>query len=93
MANIDSWTQGLSAQIENEDMLSKMENALACIGGTPDVSAVAKIRALAKETGLAELGYPIHLCRDKVMKIVPDAMFGTSLEDDANEVPVIRKKK
>ena len=41
-----------------------------------------KIRALATETGLAELGYPIHMTGDKVMKIVRDAVGGTSFEGD-----------
>ena len=64
------------------DMSSKMDKAFQCIRGTPEPSAMQKIRALATETGLAELGYPIHMTGDKVMKIVRDAVGGTSFEGD-----------
>ena len=63
-------------------MSSKMDKAFQCIGGTPEPSTRRKIRALATETGLAKLGYPIHLTGDKVMKIVRDAVGGTSFEGE-----------
>jgi len=78
----------------NQDMSSKMDTAFHCIGGTPEVSAMQKIRALAMETGLAQLGYPIHLIGPKVMKIVPDVIAGTSFEKDSvDDESVMTQKK
>ena len=80
--NIDSWIHGSRSQMLDAEMSSKMDKAFECIGGIPKLSAMQKIRALASETGLYDLGYPIHMTGDKVMKIVPDAVGGTSFEED-----------
>jgi len=93
VANIDRWIQGSMPQMLDTDMSSKMDKALHCIGGTPEPSAMQKIRALATETGLAQLGYPIHLTGQKVMKIVPDAIAGTSFEKDSFDESVMTQKK
>ena len=83
VANVDTWIQGSMAQLMDAEMSSKLDKALQCVGGEPyKTSAMQKIRALAIETGLAQLGYPIHLTGCKVMKIVRDAVGKTSFEDD-----------
>ena len=82
--NVDTWFEGTTAQRQNTTNRVDFKNNLSVFGTKEKFtkSGADCVRTLVSESGLLELGYPIHREGDKLMKVVGEKLMGLTYEND-----------
>ena len=91
--NVNTWIKGITAQLQNNTNRDNFKDNLSVFGTEEKYtkSGTDCVRMLVSESGLLQLGYPIHREGEKLMKVVGDKLMGLLYENDRKNTKNAKK--